>query len=117
MQEIHGGGIRRQGVLPARPRPVLPGATQGTAGPAASSTTQKNRRKAKKLLQEAGYTGQPVRWITTREYQWMYKNAIVAKQQLEAVGFKIELQDSPHARSASQQARASILLDGHHVQP
>jgi len=53
---------------------------------------QKNPTKAKRLLQEAGYTGQPVRWITTKEYQWMYKNALVATQQLEAVGFKIDLQ-------------------------
>ena len=53
---------------------------------------QKNPARAKKLLQEARYTGQPVRWITTKEYQWMYKNALVATQQLEAVGFKIDLQ-------------------------
>jgi peptide/nickel transport system substrate-binding protein len=53
---------------------------------------QKNAAKAKKLLQQAGYAGQPVRWITTKEYQWMYKNALVATQQLEAVGFKVDLQ-------------------------
>jgi peptide/nickel transport system substrate-binding protein len=53
---------------------------------------QKNPAKAKKLLADAGYRGQPVRWITTKEYQWMYKNALVATQQLEAVGFKVELQ-------------------------
>jgi len=33
-----------------------------------------------------------VRWITTKEYQWMYKNALVATQQLEAAGFKVDLQ-------------------------
>ncbi len=53
---------------------------------------QKNPAKAKKLLADAGYAGQPVRWITTKEYQWMYKNALVAKQQLEAAGFKVDLQ-------------------------
>jgi peptide/nickel transport system substrate-binding protein len=53
---------------------------------------QKNRAKAQKLLKDAGYAGQPVRWITTKEYEWMYKNALVAKQQLEAVGFTIDLQ-------------------------
>jgi peptide/nickel transport system substrate-binding protein len=53
---------------------------------------QKNAAKARKLLQEAGYSGKPVRWITTKEYQWMFKNALVARQQLEAAGFKIDLQ-------------------------
>ncbi|HEY3067136.1 MAG TPA: ABC transporter substrate-binding protein [Methylomirabilota bacterium] len=53
---------------------------------------QKNKAKAQKLLKDAGYSGQPVRWITTKEYQWMYKNALVARQQLEEVGFKVDLQ-------------------------
>jgi peptide/nickel transport system substrate-binding protein len=53
---------------------------------------QKNRTKARQLLKQAGYAGQPVRWITTKEYEWMYRNALVAKQQLEEAGFKIDLQ-------------------------
>jgi peptide/nickel transport system substrate-binding protein len=53
---------------------------------------QRNPAKARKLLAEAKYAGQPVRWITTKEYQWMYKNALVATQQLEAAGFKVDLQ-------------------------
>jgi len=59
---------------------------------AAELYNQKNKAKAQKLLKDAGYTGQPVRWITTKEYQWMYKNALVAKQQLEEAGFRIDLQ-------------------------
>jgi peptide/nickel transport system substrate-binding protein len=61
-----------------------------TAGVAAYN--QKDKEKARRLLKEAGYTGQPVRWITTREYEWMYKSALVAKQQLEEAGFKVDLQ-------------------------
>src|SRR6266478_6615800 len=58
----------------------------------ADAYDQKNPAKAQKLLKDAGYAGQPVRWITTKEYEWMYKNALVARQQLEAAGFKIDLQ-------------------------
>ncbi|OLB48990.1 MAG: hypothetical protein AUH99_12440 [Candidatus Rokubacteria bacterium 13_2_20CM_2_70_11] len=56
------------------------------------SYNQRNRAKARRLLKDAGYAGQAVRWITTQEYQWMYKNALVAKQQLEEAGFTIDLQ-------------------------
>lgn len=66
--------------------------------PAFSSTVgvesynQRNKDKARRLLKEAGYAGQPVRWLTTQEYEYMYKTALVAKQQLEEIGFKIDLQ-------------------------
>jgi peptide/nickel transport system substrate-binding protein len=53
---------------------------------------ERNREKAKKLLQEAGYKGEPIRFMTTQEYKWMYDFAIVSKQQLEDAGFTIDLQ-------------------------
>jgi len=51
-----------------------------------------NRDKAKRLLQEAGYKKEPIRFMTTQEYKWMYDFALLTKQQLEDVGFNIELQ-------------------------
>src|SRR5688572_28384163 len=53
---------------------------------------ERNKDKAKRLLREAGYKGEPVRFMTTQEYKWMYDFALVTKQQLEEVGFKIDLQ-------------------------
>jgi peptide/nickel transport system substrate-binding protein len=53
---------------------------------------QRDKAKAKRLLAEAGYSGQPVRWIVTTEYEHHYKPALVAKSQLEEIGFKIDLQ-------------------------
>src|SRR5262245_24158490 len=61
-----------------------------TAG--AALYNQKDKAKARRLLKEADYAGQPVRWLTTNAYQHFYKSALVAKQQLEDVGFKIDLQ-------------------------
>ena len=33
---------------------------------------ERNKEKAKRLLQEAGYKGEPIRFMTTQEYKWMY---------------------------------------------
>jgi peptide/nickel transport system substrate-binding protein len=59
---------------------------------ATEAYNQRNKTAARRLLTEAGYAGQPVRWLTSQEYDFMYKTAVVAKQQLEDVGFKIDLQ-------------------------
>jgi peptide/nickel transport system substrate-binding protein len=53
---------------------------------------ERNREKARRLLQEAGYKGEPVRFLTTQEYKWMYDFALLSKQQLEDAGFAIDLQ-------------------------
>ena len=53
---------------------------------------ERNKDKARRLLKEAGYKGEPVRFMTTQEYKWMYDFALVSKQQLEEVGFNIDLQ-------------------------
>ncbi len=53
---------------------------------------QRDKDKARRLLKEAGYAKEPVRWVTTKEYEFMYKNALVAKQQMEEVGFAVDLQ-------------------------
>ena len=61
-----------------------------TAG--AQLYNQRDKDKARRLVKEAGYARQPVRFITTQEYEFMYKTALVAKQQLEEVGLVVDLQ-------------------------
>ena len=70
---------------------------------------QKNPDKARKLLKEAGYRGQPVRWITTKEYDYMYKHALVAKQQLDAVGFNVDLQVVDWATLVQRRNKAELF--------
>jgi peptide/nickel transport system substrate-binding protein len=53
---------------------------------------ERNKDKAKRLLRDAGYKGEPIRFMTTQEYKWMYDFALLTKQQLEDIGFTIDLQ-------------------------
>jgi peptide/nickel transport system substrate-binding protein len=92
MEPIMAAGFGNRAFYRLDPGLSFPEQPQWHSKVAGELYNQKNGAKARKLLQEAGYAGQPVRWITTKEYQWMYKNALVAKQQLEVAGFKIDLQ-------------------------
>ncbi len=47
---------------------------------------------AKQKLQEAGYDGTPIRFMSSQEYGYMYATSTVAVQQLEAIGLKIDHQ-------------------------
>jgi peptide/nickel transport system substrate-binding protein len=61
-----------------------------TAG--AKLYSQKNTAAAKALLAKAGYKGEPIRLVTTKEYEYMYNIALTAAEQWKAVGFNIDLQ-------------------------
>lgn len=46
---------------------------------------------ARQLVSESGYDGTPLRWITTREQDYMYRSALVAQQQWAEAGINVEL--------------------------
>lgn len=48
--------------------------------------------EAKKLMKEAGYNGEKVRILTTRDYEDQYHTAVVIQQQLEEIGVAVDLQ-------------------------
>ena len=48
--------------------------------------------RARQLMKEAGYNGEPVRWLTTQQYDYMFKSTVVAAAQLQHVGFKVDMQ-------------------------
>lgn len=58
---------------------------------------QKNAATAKKFLAEAGYKGEPVIFMTNKDYTSMYNAALVTTEQLKAVGInaKLEVVDWP----------------------
>ncbi|WP_368652155.1 ABC transporter substrate-binding protein [Ornithinibacillus sp. 4-3] len=53
---------------------------------------EKDLDKAKRLLEEAGYNGEPIVFVTTRDYEEHYNQAIVIQEQLEKVGINMEIE-------------------------
>ena len=69
---------------------------------------QHDKDKARRLLKEAGYQGQPLRWIVTTEYEHHYKPALIAKSQLEEIGLKVDLQVSDWATVVNRRSKPEL---------
>ena len=82
---------------------------------------QKDPAKAKKLLAEAGYKGQPVVLLTNKDYSSMYNAALVVQEQLKAVGINAEIKvvDWPTSVQMSQKADSgwNLFFSGWGTQP
>ncbi len=54
--------------------------------------TEGNPKKAAELRKAAGYKGEPIRIMTSTQYDFLYKMSLVAQAQLQAAGFTVDLQ-------------------------
>lgn len=52
---------------------------------------QRNAKKAKEMAEKAGYKGEPVRVLTSRQYDFHYNMALLMAEQLKRAGFKVDL--------------------------
>lgn len=52
----------------------------------------RNPQSAKDLAAKAGYNGQPIRIMASRQYEFHYNMALVMSEQLKKAGFKTDLQ-------------------------
>ncbi len=52
---------------------------------------QNDVAKAKELVAKTNYKGEKLRWITTKDYDYMYRSALVASKEWQKAGFNIEL--------------------------
>ncbi|MGG1658163.1 ABC transporter substrate-binding protein [Brevibacillus sp. NRS-1366] len=76
---------------------------------------QKNPELAKKLFSDAGYNGEPVTIITTKDYDYIYKSSLMVKDQLEKIGVKVnfEIYDWPTMVSKrSDETKWNIFFTG-----
>lgn len=77
---------------------------------------QSNPQKAKELLKEAGYKGEPLVMVTNTDYDYMYKAALVILQQLKKIGLnvKIEVYDWPGALAVRKDlSKWDLFFSGH----
>lgn len=73
----------------------------------ASLYNQHNPEKAKRLMKEAGYKGELIRVMTTKDYPWMYKAALPLCEQLKDVGFNIKMEVYDWPTLVSKRAQPS----------
>jgi peptide/nickel transport system substrate-binding protein len=66
---------------------------------------QHDPASARRLLAEAGYRGQPLRWMASSEMPHHLTAATIAKSQLEAVGLVVDLQVMDWATLVSRRSR------------
>jgi peptide/nickel transport system substrate-binding protein len=85
-QASHGEGYFEPG-----PGIMLP-QTAWDSDVSAELYNQGDPEKCQQLLDEAGYDGTPIRFITTQEDLGDYNAAVVAQQQLQQGGFTVELE-------------------------
>jgi len=97
---------------PAMGAPETPWYTEVSKG----EYNKKDPDQAKALLKEAGYKGETVRWLTTKEYSYNYNFALATKPQLEAVGMKVDLQLVDWATLIQRRAKPElwdVFVTGH----
>jgi peptide/nickel transport system substrate-binding protein len=68
---------------------------------------QNNPEKAKQLIQQSGYKGEPLTYMTSRQYDTVDKPAQVIAQQLKAVGVNIDLEVLDWATVISRRSQES----------
>jgi peptide/nickel transport system substrate-binding protein len=80
----------------------------------------KNPDLAKQKLEEAGYDGTPIRFMSTQEYGYMYATSTPAVQQLEAIGLKMDHQVIDWATVVERRAKPEeweMFVTGHGFVP
>lgn len=66
---------------------------------------QNNPDRARRLLTEAGYRGEPIRFLVNADSIWAMNSAMAAKPMLERAGFTVDLQFMDWATVLARRAR------------
>jgi peptide/nickel transport system substrate-binding protein len=76
--------------------------------------------KAKALLKQSNYKGEPIVLLTNKDYQYMYKSAVLMSEQLKELGvnIKLEVLDWPTMADMSRKPQGwNLAASGFAIQP
>jgi peptide/nickel transport system substrate-binding protein len=76
--------------------------------------------KAKQLIQDAGYHGETLRFLTTHDYDYMYNGAVVVQEELKAIGVNVDLRVTDWATVLANRAKPEawdLFITGWSVEP
>lgn len=71
-----------------------------------------NPQAAQKLLQEAGYKGEPILLMRPTDFAALSKAPLVVKQQLEQAGFTVDMQSMDWQTLVTRRAKKELPKDG-----
>ena len=91
MDEIMKAAFGRQEMYAVRGSMYPPG-LRFHSTVASEAYNQKNATRARQLAAEAGYKGEPIRLLTTTQFDYYYNMALVGAEQWKKAGFNIDLQ-------------------------
>ena len=93
-------------------RSMYPCGTPFASDNTGAYTGMANPQKAAQMLKEAGYDGTPVLLMRPTDLAAIAKLPLVAKQQLEAAGFKVDMQQMDWATLVARRAKKDAPKDG-----
>ena len=85
------GRLRRHALLHRRGQPLPEGHAVLLDRRRRQATTSAMPPRPRPLAEKAGYKGEPIRILTSRQYDFHYNMALVMAEQLKRAGFKAEL--------------------------
>ncbi len=89
---------------------------------AVENFNKKSLELGKKLLGESNYKGEPIRYLTNREYPNMYQEAVVLNQNFQALGLNMKFEVIDWASVVTRRAKPEewelfVTWNGHNVDP